>query len=361
LPKRPFHRLLTLLFYLFATLQFVRFYVVSPHFYLKMPDYLHGHERLPFQERVLPIFLMWPINHSAIIMRAVDRPISLDPGENSAATTKTIAFYIVSLIAVSIAGFYLVRLYRLVTATGSLAMLVYPTFLVICIWTYVIHVDANYSYPYDMPALAFFTAGLYYIYKRRFLPLLFVVLTGTFNRETTLFLIGIYILDAASNPAPPDRPRLAERFRPELVPWGRVLLLTAVWLAIKLPLSHHFAHNSTAEDYIRIRENIGRLKPRLLPSLLNMCGYLLPVVWLFRDRLRPLRFANYLYILPFWIAIMFVSGVILETRIYGELSSFVAIAVVLLLEHHVRCLHSDEPSQLSLQSEEDAFVQSNAA
>ena len=82
--------------------------------------------------------------------------------------------------------------------------------------------------------------------------------------------------------------------------------------------------------------NFGRLRPRLWPSLLNICGYALPAVVMLRSRLRPLRFANYLYILPFWIAIMFYTGVILETRIYGELCSYTAVAVVLLLEEHVR-------------------------
>ena len=32
---------------------------------------------------------------------------------------------------------------------------------------------------------------------------------------------------------------------------------------------------------------------------------------------------------------MFYTGVILETRIYGELSAYIAVSVVLLLEEHV--------------------------
>jgi hypothetical protein len=59
------------------------------------------------------------------------------------------------------------------------------------------------------------------------------------------------------------------------------------------------------------------------------------VVWLLRHRLRPVRFANYLYILPAWFAIMFYTGVILETRIYGELTPYIAVACVLLLERYL--------------------------
>lgn len=332
--KRRDIPLLRWVLYAFATVQFIRFYVVSTRFYLRLPMYLSGHERLPFQERVLPILLMWPINHCAALMHALANR-GHDPETASAATPQTVAFYLLSLVAFSIAGVFTVKLYRAVTSNGILSSLVYPLFLIIALWTYVIHIDANYSYPYDMPALAFFTAGMYFIYTRKFAALLGVMLIGTLNRETTLFLIGIYIIDAASRPSAHSMASFAERFDTRAIPWLRVFTLVAIWAAIKVSLAFYFAGNSNAENYNRIIENLFRLKLRLLPSLLNICAYLLPVVWIYRSRVRPVRFANYLYILPLWFAIMFYTGVILETRIYGELSAYVAVAVVLLLEDHV--------------------------
>ncbi len=344
--KRQDIPLLRWVLYAFATVQFIRFYVVSTRFYLRLPAYLSGHERLPFQERVLPILLMWPINHWSALMHALANR-GHDPETASAATPQTVAFYLLSLAAFSIAGLFTVKLYRAVTQSGILSPLVYPIFLVIGLWTYVIHIDANYSYPYDMPALAFFTAGLYFIYTRSFVPLLVIMLIGTLNRETTLFLIGIYSIDAASRQsAEPTASlskrssgrlpaRLTDRFDLHAIPWLRVLALSAIWAAVKISLVLYFSRNSNAENYNRLVENVFRLKLRLLPSLLNICAYLLPVVWVYRSRLRPLRFANYLYILPVWFAIMFYTGVILETRIYGELSAYVAVAIVLLLEEHV--------------------------
>ncbi len=320
--------------YAFATLQFIRFYVVSTRFYLKMPVYLSGHERLPFQERVLPIILMWPINHWTALLHALATR-GHDPETSAAATPQTVAFYLLSLVSFSIAGVFTVKLYRAVTDNGILSPLVYPVFLVISLWTYVIHIDANYSYPYDMPALAFFTAGIYFIYTRRFAPLVAIIALGTLNRETTLFLIGIYMLDAASRPVSDPHTPLRDRFNLQAVPWLRVLSLAILWLSIKVALVVQFAGNSNAENYNRVIENAFRLKLRLLPSLLNICAYLLPVVWIYRRRLTPVRFANYLYILPLWFAVMFYTGVILETRIYGELSAYVAVSVVLLLEEHV--------------------------
>ena len=340
--KKALFTCFTWVLYACATLQFIRYYVVSTTFYLNMPRYLAGTERLPFQERVLPIALMWPINHSAFLMRHLaHRATGFDA--QSAATPETLAFYLVSLASFSIAAYLVVRLYRAVTETGALRALVFPAFTVLTLWTYVVHIDANFSYPYDMPSLAFFAGGLLAIYTRRFLPLAAVMVLGTFNRETTLFLVGIYILDAASREVPRTvlertggRLRLGERFSLRQVPWLRVALLCLLWLAVKLPLAYHFRHNDNSENFVRFWGNLGRLRPRLWPTLLDICGYTLPIVVILRSRLRPLRFANYLYILPFWLAVMMYTGVILETRIYGELCGFTAIAAVLLLEARVR-------------------------
>ncbi len=312
-----------------ATLQFIRYYSKSTIFYLNMPAYLDGHERLPFQERVLPILLMRPLSQSPWVMQHLMH-------SNGAFTQERGPFYLISLIALVIAGIYTQKLYNCLTTTHWLSFLVYPVFLFTIMWSYCIHSEANFSYPYDILSVAFFTAGLYYIYTRRYLGLFLVILIGTFNRETTLFLIGIYGLDSASTML--VEPRLLNRFDWKLVRWPHVALLCIVWLAIKFTLAHLFAHNDPTENYVRIGENFGRLKIRLLPALLNICGYTIPLVLVFYRWIKPVRFANYLFILPVWFAIMFYTGVILETRIYGELCSFSAIALVLIMEQHLKVI-----------------------
>jgi hypothetical protein len=324
--------------YACATLQFIRFYAVTTTFYLSLPAYLTGHERMPFQERVLPIVFM-RLFYRALIVTHFSAHL------HGAFTLDKAPFYIISLISIAIAGYFTQKLYELVSARSALRFFVYPIFLFGMMWTYSIHMEANYSYPYDMLSVAFFSAGLYYIYSRQFLPLVAVVTLGTFNRETTLFLIGIYVLDAASVEFSDIADGLSSRFSLKQVKWQRVILLILIWVTIKLTLGHIFAQNSQAENYVRISENIGRLKPRLWPALLNICGYMLPAVVLLRQNIRPLRFRNYLWILPVWFAIMFYTGVILETRIYGELCPYVAIAVVLIIEHQLDILYSGRSDQ----------------
>jgi hypothetical protein len=348
----------TWLLYACAVLQFVRYYVVSTYFYLDMARYLSGRERLPFQERVLPIFLMWPINHSRFLMHHLSHPKGgvFSP---SASTQETAAFYIVSLMSFALASFLVVRLYQALTASGVLSMLVLPIFMVLTLWTYVVHIDANYSYPYDMPSLAFFAGGLLAIYTRRYLPLLAIMFFGTMNRETTLFLVGIYILDSASiNVSEVGRKRipLKERFSLSQVRWTRAALLFVVWLVVKVTIYQHFKHNDNSENFVRLWGNFGRLRPRLWPTLLNICGYILPIVVILRRRLRPERFANYLYVLPFWLAVMFYTGVILETRIWGELCSYTAVAAVLLLEDYIAERFRPGPLPIGVEDERTVRV-----
>ncbi len=322
-----------LILYFFATLQFVRFYIKNTTPYLNMPAYLSGHERLPFQQRVLPILLLRPMFHSAWVARFFH--------DNGIFTAERGPTYLLSFIALLVAGFYTQKLYDAVAPNGSLRLVVYPIFLFAMSWTYCIHSEANFSYPYDFPAVAFFAAGLYYVYTRNFLGVLLVVLVGTFNRETTLFLIGIYFLDSLFPLKSADKTlrSFAQSLRtvnPRLIPWLRLGLLCLVWIAIERLLAHRFVGNDRSESYLRAKDNLVRLKPRLLPALLNICGYTIPLVFLFRNRIGDARYRSYLLILPVWILVMFNAGILVETRIYGELCSYAAVALTLVLESKVR-------------------------
>lgn len=314
--------------YACATLQAARYYAIRTDFYLKLAAYLQGHERLPFQQRVLPILFLRAMYNSSWVTSHFHH--------NGAFTQTRGPFYVLSLISLVVAGLFTQKLYNAVTERGILRPLVYPLFLFTVLWTYAIHIEADFSYPYDLPSLAFFTAGLYFIYQRKFWALLAVVLVGSFNRETTLFLIGIYVIDRASTATFSRTSEPGERrFDLRRVPWVRVALLAVVWGVIHVALKRMFHGNDATEDFLRIHYNLEELTPRFVPALLNICGYSLPVVLLFHERLTPVRYRNYLYILPLWIVVMFCSGVLVETRIYGELCSYSAIAVVLILENYL--------------------------
>jgi len=316
------------LVYALAALQFLRFYITSTHLWINLPHYLAGTDRLPFQRRFLPVPILIGFN------KLFAHFSFLNHGE-AVRTPENFSLFCLATLAFCIAAFYLVRLYRAVSPTRLLEPLVLPVFIVLCLFTYVVHIGDTLSYPYDLPSVAFFTAGLFYIYQRRFLPLLAVILLGTINRETTLFLILIYFIDAASDQAVPAA-RLRDRLNFRRLPWLRAALLLLPWAAVELTLTHYFNNHTNSEEYLRIHENLGYLRPRLWPALLNIGAYSLPLILLHRRYLKPARFANYLLVLPAWLAIMFVKGTMTETRIYGEFTGYFAVAVVLLVEQYVQ-------------------------
>ena len=322
---------LAAILYVFATVNAMQFYIVTTRPWLDTARYFGGLERLPFQERVFPIPFLKLLGHIASSVRFLR-------SGNGVFTETLFGPFFLSLVSFFIASIFVVMLYRSVSRTRQLSAIVAPIFLALTLATYVIRSSANYFYPYDMPALAFFAAGLFFIYERKFLLLLLVILIGTSNRETTLFLIGIYMLDAAAaSPAEEHQalPAGASSLRWSQIPWLRTLCLVIVWLAVKIFLAHQFAGNDRSEDYLRFRENLHRLSPRLWPTLFDLCGYLLPVVFIYRKKLASTRIAAWLLIAPPWIVAMFFVGVITETRIYGELVPLVAVASTLLLEEHL--------------------------
>ncbi len=342
-----------LILYFFATLQLVRFYVKNTTPYLDMRAYLYGHERVPFQERVLPILFLRPISHWAWVARFFH--------DNGFFTAERGPTYLLSLIALLVAGIYTQKLYDVIAPNGSLRLAVYPIFLFAISWTYCIHSEANFSYPYDFPSVAFFAAGLYYIYARNFACVFLVVLVGTFNRETTLFLIGIYFLDSlfplkSAAGTVQSLARSLRTLNPRLIPWLRLGLLCIVWIAIERLLAHHFAGNDRSESYLRAEYNLVRLKPRLIPALLNICGYTIPLVILFRNEISAVRYRGYLLILPVWILVMFNAGVLVETRIYGELCSYSAVALAVILESKVKASSVDRQSSRDIEHDVEAIA-----
>lgn len=310
---------------LMAIYYFVRAHVAIPTHYLKMSAYLGGTERLPFQRRLLPVLLLNELLR-------IHLPSWLTHGSNGFLTSPVLFYlFVIDLAAFAAATYFCIRLYyKAAAGSPRFGLLVLPIFLYVVSWTYIIHSEANYYYPYDMLSLAFFTAGLYFIYTERFLPLLAVMLVGTFNRETTLFLIPLFAFDAIRG----ENLTKFERLR--RVPWVRTALLTLTWLAVQIVLHRLYAHNDRSEDYLRLHENLLRLKPRNWPQILGGCGYLLPVVLLCRRWIPNPRVASWILIVPLWVVSVILYGVLTETRVYGELCALVAVSCALLLDAYCR-------------------------
>jgi hypothetical protein len=338
--------------YLLMTVQFVACYLFLSRSYVDLAKFAYGYERLPFQTRLLlaPLF-RWSQN-SMFMVRLASHwstnsyffPRGIGPGG-------VLQLYL-DIPCVLIAGWVAARLYQAASQRQLFGWLVYPLFLLLCVVTYILHAVQNYRFIYDMPSLMFFALGLYLIYFRKptiLLVALFAV--GTLNRETTLLLIPFFLLSACivpmATPVATDAPGqypgtlslmpgATHRFE-----WKRALqpevaipaiLMVAYWAVWHVFVFHLFRHNPS-EYYPRLKFNwycFRRL--RYYPQIFSAFGYLLPFVILFRKHLHDAQLRMWMWAIPAWVALMAFWGILVETRVYGELLPFVACAATLIAE-----------------------------
>ncbi|MBB6146473.1 hypothetical protein HNQ77_004452 [Silvibacterium bohemicum] len=324
-PKKRF--VLTFL-YVPATIQFAWCYFWLTRPYVNTALYEQGLERMPFQGRMLMIVPM-RLAHSSLVLGWFADFFKLSqfwfPRPVAPEVMVQAAINVVSLLVV---GWLTTRIYQASSQRRLLTPLVYPLVLVACGATYVMHTVQNFRFIYDLPSLAFFSGAMYLLYFRKhwaYFAALFVV--ATINRETTLLLLPLYLINEA---AIGRNLRWTRAFRLRtLLP---VLSLAAFWGAWQLLVRHLFAHNPS-EFYPRINWNVkSLLAPQAWPQLLSTSGYLLIFVIAMRKKIVDPRLRAWLWLVPVWFVFMFVFGILIETRVFGELIPFVACATTLIFE-----------------------------
>jgi hypothetical protein len=317
-----------MLVYLVATIQFVWCYLWLTRPYVNTLLYEEGRERMPFQGRVLMMVPMRWAHQSSALWRFAE-----SFGKSHFWFPKPVAPEVLVQAAIDVTcllltGFLTTKIYQASSRRRLLTPVVYPLLLVVCGATYVMHTVQNFRFLYDLPSLTFFAAAMYLMYFRQhwiYFAGLFVL--ATINRETTLLLLPLYMLNDAVEEG---------RLRWQLMPRSRTLLvvvpLALVWGAWQIFIRHHFAQNAS-EFYPRINWNVKSLVvPQAWPQLLSACGYLLLFVVVTRRRINDPQLHAWLWLLPMWFVFMFVYGILIETRVFGELIPFVVCATTLIVE-----------------------------
>jgi hypothetical protein len=283
---------------------------------------------MPFQGRMLMMFPM-RLAHSSFVLHLFVRFLSQwrfwFP---RLAHPEVLMQGGINVLSLLLAGFFTTRIYQASSQRRLLTPLIYPLMLVACAATYMMHTVQNFRFIYDLPSLAFFAAAMYLIYFRKhwaYFAALFVV--ATINRETTLLLLPLYMIDSAVVGGGLHWQKMF-RARTLLV----VIPLAVFWGGWQLFVQHHFGQNAS-EFYPRLGWNVkSLLAPIAWPQLLSASAYLLLFVVAMRRRIGDPQLRAWFCIVPVWFVFMFVYGILIETRVFGELIPFLVCASAVILE-----------------------------
>ena len=186
--------------------------------------------------------------------------------------------------------------------------------------------------------MALFAAGLCAIHADRRLYLLLLFAVATLNRETSLLLLPFLFLADRQKEVPLRRTLL----------WA--LPMIGYWVSVHLWLVHRFAANPSAAGP-RFWLNLGSLLiPLSWPQAAGALGYLGPFLILYRKSIPDPVLRSWLHGLWFWFAAMFMFGLLVETRLCGELLPYTACIASLIAEETIAARLLANPAMLKSKS-----------
>lgn len=330
--------------YILATIQLVWAYHSRVPPYLHLDRYENGLEVTPCQTRMLMMWLLRWAHHNSLLLRLADLFSRFTPIYRSHITPETFVLAITDTIGIILAGWVATRIYDAASQRRLLTAYVYPLVLVLCMVTYVLVALHPRSFYYDLPSLGFFAVGLYLIYFRK-QPLWFAALfvVATLNRETTLVLLLFFVLAAVTESGKVDWRRC---YAPRTV--AVVLPLAIYWIAWHIHVNRLFAHNHAAWIPAYKINLVLLAWPPAWPQLFAAGGYtILPIV-VYRKRVTDATLRLWLWTLPAWFGLMFLYGIVVESRLYGELIPYLACMGALIAEQSIlaRAKLDTEPSRI---------------
>jgi hypothetical protein len=112
--------------------------------------------------------------------------------------------------------------------------------------------------------------------------------------------------------------------------------MLAAWVAMRLLVLHLYGHNPVAASSriadLKLWQNLGFLvKPQHWPAFASIFGFTLPLVIVRRRYLEPGFLRRGLIVVALWFVLMLFVGVLIEIRIFGELISYMSVAVGVIL------------------------------
>lgn len=320
-----------LLMYTLATIQVVWAYHSRVPSYLGLDKYENGTEVTPCQTRVLMMLVLRWAHSNTLFVHLANVVSTVTPIYRTHIRPETFILGLLDTAGIAVAGWVATRIYTAASSRRLLTPYIYPLVLVFCAGQYILLALHVYRFYYDLPSLGFFSAGLYLIYFRKnplFFAALFVV--ATLNRETTLLLLLLFVLASVSDGPGMDWRRIcAPRTMGIVVPLG------VFWWSWHVLVNRHFAHNHFAYIPASLINTVLLIWPPAWPQLLTAGCFSIPFLIAYRKKVRDRTLRLWLWVLPAWFAIIFLFGIIVEARLYGELIPYFACMAALIAEEAI--------------------------
>jgi hypothetical protein len=312
---------------LLATIQVVWFYLAWIQPYLHAPLYEQGLERTPFQGRLLMMLPMRWAHQSHFLDAVAGFLTRCSLWFESGVIPEGVLQATVDVVCVGIAGLVARAMYRKASPTGALTGFVYPITLVMIAATFDLTVIHHFRMIYDLPSLGLFAAGLYLIYFRHWVLFIPLFVAATINRETSILLLAFFVLFECWQEG---RFQLRFAFAPRTVVMS--LLFVAFWCVWHWWVGIRFAANPT-EYGTHLKDNLVFLiNPFSWPQLFSAGAFTVPLLLLYRRRIGDPVLRLWLWVLLPWFGLMLVVGILIESRIFGELIPYFACCVALIAE-----------------------------
>lgn len=316
---------------LFATVQVVWYYLTSVPNAMDLLSYERGTGPMPFQGRMLMMLpLRWA--HENALLSDVARTMTAMPGWFAhGCHAEGLVQALTDVLSVLVTGWVARRIYLAASPTGVLGPYIYPLTLIMVAATYSFNAVHPLRFVYDLPSLGLFSLGLEMIFfRRRMLWFASLFALATVNRETSLFLLVMEGLTLAAESRRERGAGLNSRLR-----WTVVVILLGGWVAWHLEVGRIFAGNPSAAAP-RLLLNAGTvLCPISWTQLLSVGAFCGPMLLLGGRRIADATLRAWRWMLPLWLAFMVVYGLLIETRVFGELIAFAASSVALLAEQEM--------------------------
>lgn len=299
-----------------AAIFLAQLYSIEVRPYLDLRKYALGKERMPFQARELMRYpMLWAGNSTFLQHHTAGRA-----GMNS---PERLVIMLSSVIAILLSIWAAHKIDRMYWPNARVPLLPFAALVLVFLFSF--YVSASYAFPYDLPSMMFIGWGLYFLLSQQFWWLLIVFAIGTWNRETTLFLV---LLGAVIALTRDGRLSLRSVRRRDVLQIG---LLSIIWCVITGYLHHKYRFNTT-EAGPRVLRNLANLShPVLWPAILSGAAFLMPWIYWRRDLISAPKLRAGVLLLPFWVLILLSVGQILEVRIYGDISVFIAVCATAIL------------------------------